>query len=547
MKSLSLKTLTALILTSLIIMMTNCSAPEKDSIADLPAIVPLPAEMQLSGGQFVLTPETKIICPAGNEEIKNIAEYLNQLVTKTTGFQLDIIDSDTPARNSIFLNTVELPDIGKEGYLLKSSRKGVQISANEPNGLFYGVVTLWQLLPAVSTGNKVSIPAVVVKDIPRFSWRGAHLDVGRHFFDKEFIKKYIDIIALHKLNVFHWHLTDDQGWRIEIKKYPLLTEIGAWRDETVIGHPWAGKEPVKYDGIRHGGFYTQDEIKEIIDYAADRYITIVPEIEMPGHAQAAIASYPELGCTGEKLKVRTTWGISPNIYNPDDNTFKFLEDVLTEVIDLFPSEYIHVGGDEALKDQWKASIKIQKQIKDLGLKDEHELQSYFIQRIEEFINSKGRKLIGWDEILEGGLAPNATVMSWRGIQGGIDAARQGHDVVMSPSTHCYLDYYQSKNTDNEPLAIGGFLPLDTVYSYEPVPSELSADETRHILGAQGNVWTEFIATTEHVEYMLLPRIAALAEITWTPKEMKNPEDFRKRLVIQIERYKTMGWNYRPLE
>jgi hexosaminidase len=402
-------------------------------------------------------------------------------------------------------------------------------------------------LPAVSTGNKVSIPAVQITDIPRFSWRGAHLDVGRHFFDKEFIKKYIDIIAIHKMNVFHWHLTDDQGWRIEIKKYPLLTEIGAWRDETVIGHPWAGKEPVKYDGIRHGGFYTQGEIKEIIDYAADRYITIVPEIEMPGHAQAAIASYPELGCTGEKMKVRTTWGISPNIYNTEDNTFKFLEDVLTEVIDLFPSEYIHIGGDEALKDQWKASNKIQKQIKDLGLKDEHELQSYFIQRIEKFINSKGRKLIGWDEILEGGLAPNATVMSWRGIQGGIDAASQGHDVVMTPSTHCYLDYYQSKNTEMEPLAIGGYLPLDTVYNYEPVPLELSADEAKHILGAQGNVWTEFIATPEHVEYMLLPRIAALAELTWTPKEMKNLEYFKKRLVIQVERYKTMGWNYRPLE
>jgi hexosaminidase len=383
--------------------------------------------------------------------------------------------------------------------------------------------------------------------MPRFPWRGAHLDVGRHFFNADFVKKYIDIIALHKMNVFHWHLTDDQGWRIEIKKYPLLTEIGAWRDETVIGHPKAGKEPVKYDGIKHGGFYTQDEIKEIIDYAADRYITIVPEIEMPGHAMAAIASYPELGCTGEKVKVRTTWGVSPYIYNVDDNTFKFLEDVLTEVIDLFPSEYIHIGGDEAVKDQWEESKKIQQQIKDLGLKDEHELQSYFIKRIEEFINNKGRKLIGWDEILEGGLAPNATVMSWRGVQGGIAAAREGHDVVMTPTTYCYLDYYQSKITDKEPLAIGGYLPLDIVYSYEPVPSELSTDEAKHILGAQANVWTEYIASPELVEYMLLPRMTALAELTWTPKEMKDLDDFKKRLETQVERYKTMGWNYRPLE
>jgi hexosaminidase len=292
---------------------------------------------------------------------------------------------------------------------------------------------------------------------------------------------------------------------------------------------------------------TQDEIRDIIQYAADRYITIIPEIEMPGHAQAAIAAYPELGCTGEKVGVRTTWGISPYIFNVEDKTFEFLEDVLSEVIELFPSEYIHIGGDEARKDQWEASKRIQQQIKDLGLENEDELQSYFIHRIEEFINSKGKKLIGWDEILEGGLAPNATVMSWRGTTGGIEAARQGHDVIMSPTSHCYFDYYQSQDREQEPLAIGGFLPIDTVYAYEPTPAELSEEEATHILGAQANVWTEYIATDEHLEYMLLPRLSALSEIVWSPKEMRDWEDFRTRLESQVKRYEMAGWNYRPLD
>lgn len=541
--------LSGIIITLLITMVTNCTSPEQKTSAPDPGIIPLPVSMQLMDGRFIITPETEITYPYDNEEVMKIAEFLDQMIFKSAGFHLPLSGSEMSGKNTIHLQTGKYPDIGKEGYILNSSRKGVQINANEPSGLFYGVITLWQLFPAEINGDNLTIPAVQITDMPRFTWRGAHLDVCRHFFDVDFIKKYIDIIALHKMNVFHWHLTDDQGWRIEIRKYPRLTEIGAWRDETVIGHPWRNREegPVKYDGTRHGGFYTQDEIKDIIQYAADRYITIVPEIEMPGHAQAAIASYPELGCTGEKVKVRTIWGISPYVYNVDDHTFKFLEDVLTEVMELFSSEYIHIGGDEAMKDQWKASRKIQKQIKDLGLKDEYELQSYFIKRIEEFINSKGRKLIGWDEILEGGLAPNATVMSWRGIQGGIEAARQGHDVVMTPTTHCYLDYYQSENTDLEPLAIGGYLPLDTVYNYEPVPVQLSAAEVKHILGAQGNVWTEFISTSEYLEYMLLPRLTAIAELTWTPKELKNPDDFKKRLERQIERYKLMGWNYRPLE
>jgi hexosaminidase len=521
---------------------TSCNESKKPE-TESPAIIPVPVSIQVLEGQFEITPQTCIAYPEENSEIRKTVDYLNQLVNKHTGFNLNIIDLEQTGKNCISFQTDDFPDLGQEGYTLQSNEKGIQISAAEPNGLFYGMVTLWQLFP--SNDSILVIPALEIRDKPRYQWRGVHLDVGRHFFPAEFIKRYIDIIALHKMNVFHWHLTEDQGWRIEIKKYPLLTEIGAWRDETIIGHP--RNRPVKYDGTPHGGFYTQDEIKEIIQYAADRYITIVPEIEMPGHAQAAIASYPELGCTGEKVKVKTEWGISPYIYNVDDKTFEFLENVLSEVIDLFPSKYIHIGGDEARKDQWKASEKIQQQIKDFGLEDEEELQSYFIRRIEKFINGKDRNLIGWDEILEGGLAPNATVMSWRGTEGGIEAARQGHDVVMTPTSYCYFDYYQSQNTDQEPLAIGGYLPIKTVYSFEPTPAQLSEEEAKHILGAQANVWTEYMAATEHVEYMLLPRLSALSEVVWSPEEKRDLENFMKRLETQVKRYEAMGWNYRPLD
>jgi len=526
----------------IILLITSCNESKKPE-AESPVIIPVPVSIQVLEGQFEITHQTSIAYPEENSEISKTVDYLNQLVNKHTGFNLNIVDLEQAGNNCISFQTDDFPDLGQEGYILKSNEKGIQISAAEPNGLFYGMVTLWQLFP--SNDSILVIPALEIRDKPKYQWRGVHLDVGRHFFPAEFIKRYIDIIALHKMNVFHWHLTEDQGWRIEIKKYPLLTEVGAWRDETILGHP--RNRPVKYDSTRHGGFYTQNEIKEIVQYAADRYITIVPEIEMPGHAQAAIASYPELGCTGEKVKVKTEWGISPYIYNVDDKTFEFLENVLSEVIELFPSKYIHIGGDEARKDQWEASEKIQQQIKGLGLETEEELQSYFIRRIEKFINSKGRNLIGWDEILEGGLAPNATVMSWRGTEGGIEAARQGHDVIMTPTSHCYFDYYQSKNTDQEPLAIGGYLPIDTVYSFEPTPTELSEKEAKHILGAQANVWTEYMATTEHVEYMLLPRLSALSEVVWSPKEKRDLEDFMKRLETQVKRYEIMGWNYRPLD
>ncbi|KPK87342.1 MAG: hypothetical protein AMS27_02575 [Bacteroides sp. SM23_62_1] len=528
------------------VLLFNKCTQENKTVSEFPSIIPAPVSMLIGKGQFTITPQTQIAYPGENSEIRKIGEYLNELVNEYAGFYLSLIELDNAGANCISLQTGDFPDLGQEGYNLKSSKKGVQITAGQPNGLFYGIITLWQLFPTNQVENTLAIPAVEIMDKPRYKWRGAHLDVCRHFFSVEFVKKYIDILARHKLNMFHWHLTEDQGWRIEINKYPLLTEVGAWRDETVIGRP-RRNTPVQFDGIRHGGFYTQDEIRDVIQYAANRYITVIPEIEMPGHAQAAIAAYPELGCTGEKVSVRTTWGISPYIYNVEDETFEFLENVLSEVIDLFPSQYIHIGGDEARKDQWEASKRIQQQIKDLGLQNEDELQSYFIKRIEKFINSKGKNLIGWDEILEGGLAPNATVMSWRGISGGIEAAREGHDVIMSPTTHCYFDYYQSQNREQEPLAIGGYLPVDTVYAFEPTPAELSEEETKHILGVQANVWTEYISTTEGVEYMLLPRLCALSEIAWSPKEIRDWEDFRARLNTQVKRYETMGWNYRPLD
>ena len=546
MKTLYFNSVIKTILTIILVMALNGCTQESSTISELPSIIPKPVSVEVNKGQFKITPQTQIACPEEDPEILKIGEYLNQLVYKNAGFNLNMVGLDNAGNNCIALHTGDFPDLGKEGYVLKSTKKGVQITAGQPNGLFYGIITLWQLFSITQDENSLVIPEIEITDQPRYQWRGAHLDVCRHFFTVEFVKKYIDILARHKLNIFHWHLTEDQGWRIEIKKYPLLTEVGAWRDETVIGRPRRGT-PVQYDGIRHGGYYTQDEIRDIIQYAAERYITIVPEIEMPGHAQAAIAAYPELGCTGEKVKVKTEWGISRYIFNVEDNTFSFLEDVLSEVIDLFPSEYIHIGGDEARKDQWKASKRIQQQIKDLGLENEDELQSHFIHRVEEFINSKGKKLIGWDEILEGGLAPNATVMSWRGIVGGIEAARQGHDVIMSPTSHCYFDYYQSQDREKEPLAIGGFLPVDTVYAYEPTPAELSAGEAKHILGVQANVWTEYIATEEHLEYMLLPRLSALSEVAWSPKEMRDWQDFRKRLERQAKRYEVMGLNYRPLD
>jgi hexosaminidase len=409
---------------------------------------------------------------------------------------------------------------------------------------------------ASQTSNiKFQIPAVSIQDAPRFAYRGLHLDVARHLFPLEFIKKYIDYIALHKMNYFHWHLTDDQGWRIEIKKYPALMSVGAYRNGTIVGRfPGKGN-----DNTQYGGYYTQDEVKEIVQYAADRYITVVPEIEMPGHASAAIAAYPWLSCFPDKptviprteaatggnqgiKKVQETWGVFDDVFCAgNDSTFLFLQNVLEEVLPLFPSKHIHVGGDESPKTHWKKCPRCQARIKAESLKDEHQLQSYFIQRMEKYLNDKGRTLIGWDEILEGGLAPNAVVMSWRGEKRGIAAAKQKHFVIMTPGKPVYFDHTQSKKEDS--VTIGGYNPLESVYAYEPVPKELKKDDAKYVMGAQANLWTEYIKHPAKVEYMIFPRLSALSEVLWSPKEKKNWKDFEKRLQLQFKRYDLWKANY----
>jgi hexosaminidase len=526
-----------------ILIMNACKPKEKSVFS----IIPRPLEAKKEAGKFIIDNNTVIKIDKNNAEIKKIAEYFNDRFNTVSGRLLSIKEDIPQGSKAIIITKKGAdPKLGKEGYELLVHDDMIELRAEGEAGLFWAVQTLFQLMPEQIYGNKKSdvkewiIPGAYIKDEPRFKWRGMHLDVGRHMFPVEFIKKYIDYLAMHKFNTFHWHLTEDQGWRIEIKKYPKLTTIGAYRDSTLIGH--SGRSN-KYDGKRYGGFYTQDEVREIVKYAADRYITVVPEIEMPGHSVAALTAYPELSCTGGPFHVRTTWGISKDIYCAgNDSVFTFLENVLTEVMELFPSKVIHIGGDEAPKERWEKCSKCQKRIKDEGLKDEHGLQSYFITRIEKFLNSKGRHIIGWDEILEGGLAPNAAVMSWRGIEGGIAAARQNHDVVMTPTDYCYFDYYQ-EDPQSEPLAIGGLLSTEKVYSYEPLPHELDEEQAKHILGAQGNVWTEYIYTPEDVEYMTLPRMTALSEVVWTKKDLKDFDDFSERLGKQYLRLDQIGCNY----
>ncbi len=512
-------------------------------------IIPKPWKTKISKGTFRFEKKTRIKVESGNQEALQVAEFFVDLFEKASGYKLEISDAAEveSITGSILLTSSGIDEeLGTEGYTFESSPSGVVIKG-EPAGLFYGVQTLLQLLPphiynsdSAQTEVNWEIPAANIKDKPRFQWRGMHLDVCRHMFPVDFIKKYIDYIAMHKMNILHLHLTDDQGWRIEIKKHPRLTEIGAYRDGTVVGH--IGKPHVT-DGVRYGGFYMQDEIRDIVSYAKNRFITIVPEIEMPGHSVAALTAYPHLSCTGGPFKVRQVWGIEDDIYCAGKNSvFSFLQDVLTEVLELFPSKYIHIGGDEAPKDRWENCLRCQQRIKNEGLKDEHELQIYFIKRIEKFLNSKGRQMIGWDEILEGGLAPNAAVMSWRGIEGGIAAAQQNHDVVMSPTSFCYFDYYQSDES-TEPLAIGGFLPMEKVYEFEPIPGGLSPEQAKHILGAQGNVWTEYIKTPDMVEYMALPRMCALSEVVWSVKNQRNLKSFLNRMNFHYERMDELGINY----
>jgi len=508
-------------------------------------IIPYPQQLIPQSGSFVFNANTRVICDLNQPEIRKLATQFSEHFQVVSALKLNVSPFQADTTNTlIFENTkTENP----EGYQLTVTNKTIRIKAGSPNGFFYALQSLYQLMPVEIYGRKKvvlktwSVPAVQIADAPRFAYRGLHLDVCRHFFPVEFIKKYIDAMAIHKLNYFHWHLTDDQGWRIEIKKYPKLTEVGSKRDETLIGY-YFGRSPQLFDGKPYGGFYTQAEAREIVAYARERFITVIPEIEMAGHAQAAIASYPFLSCTKDPtIKVATKWGVFPDVFCPRDSTFKFLEDVLTEIMDIFPGKFIHIGGDECPKDRWKTCPDCQALIKKEGLKDENELQSYFIKRIERFVNSKGRQIIGWDEILDGGLAPNATVMSWRGVRGGIAAAKNGNDVIMTPSAQCYFDHYQS-NPVTEPVTIGGYLPLEMVYRYEPVPTELNADEAKHILGAQANLWTEYMPESDNVEYMAFPRVSALSEMLWSTRENRNWDLFRNRMNVQMERYKLLNIN-----
>lgn len=508
-----------------------------------PSIVPVPREITVERGAFLLDATTSVtLVDQSDPEARRVAELWAAPLRAGSGLSLALTD-DGDIRLGV-------DGVGEpESYRLHVDRDRISVTGSDHAGLWYGLQTLNQLLPPAAgrngiSGESVEIGAVRVSDAPRFTYRGMHLDVARHFYGPDFVKHYIDLLAMYKINRFHWHLTEDQGWRIEIDAYPRLTEVAAFRDQTHIGH---GREEFNGDGQRYGGFYTKDEVRDIVAYAADRFVTIIPEIEMPGHSQAALAAYPELGCTEGPFEVAMTWGVFEDIYCPHEETFEFLETVLAEVIELFPGEYIHIGGDEAPKTRWEESDFVQALMQREGLVDEHAVQSWFIRRIERFLNDNGKRMIGWDEILEGGLAPNATVMSWRGTIGGIEASRMGHDVVMTPYSHLYLDYYQSEDQENEPFAIGGFLPLDTVYSYEPVPEQLRAADAAHIIGVQANVWTEYMKTGEHVEYMLFPRMFALSEIAWSPKESKNYEDFLRRLSWHFDRLDALGVNYRPLD
>ena len=516
----------------------GCAEPAR------PSIVPLPAEMEIGRGSFDLDDGTRIaLSDPADAELRRLANFWAQPIRAATGFDLPIAGkTDEATSNIISLQLADEAAEHPEGYRMTVTSASVALAARMPAGLFYGLQTLSQLLP-VGDANAWSMPAVQIADAPRFAYRGMHLDVGRHFFPVAFIKKYIDLLAMYKMNTFHWHLTEDQGWRIEIMKYPRLTEVGAYRAETMLEKHF---DPYVGDGQPHGGFYTQDEVREVVAFARDRYVDVIPEIEMPGHATAALAAYPELACTDGPFDVPTTWGIKDDIYCPNEETFQFLEDVLTEVIDLLPGPYVHIGGDEVPKTRWEDSAVAQRVIAREGLADEAELQSYFIRRVASFLRVHGRRLIGWDEILEGGLAPDATVMSWRGMDGGIEAARQGHDVIMTPTSHCYFDYYQA-DPEQEPLAIGGLTPLDTVYGFEPIPEALSPGEAQHVLGAQGNVWTEYMATTDDVEYMAFPRMLALSEVVWSPRDARNWNDFVRRLPSQLRRLDSLGVNYRPPE
>ena len=533
----------ALLAGALALACASCTAEKEANYQ----VIPLPQEVSLTQeNPFKLNENVLIAYPENNALLQRNAEFLSEYIQQATNYapKTKAIAAGEQVKNAIVLG-LDPSIANKEGYVLTTTPEGISINGQTENGVFYGIQTLRKSIPAEAKEATILIPAGEIKDEPRFSYRGMHLDVGRHFFPKEFMKKYIDLLALHNMNTFHWHLTDDQGWRIEIKKYPKLTEIGSQRSRTVIG-----RNTQEYDNTPYGGFFTQEEAKEIVKYAQERYITVIPEVDLPGHMLAALAAYPEMGCTGGPYEVCPRWGIFEDVLCiGNDQTMQFLEDVMNEIIEIFPSKYVHIGGDEAPRTRWEKCPKCQARIKTEGLKAdknhtaEDRLQSYCMTRIEEFLNSKGRQIIGWDEILEGDVAPNATVMSWRGMEGGIKAAQLGHDVIMTPTSFCYFDYYQTADTKDEPLGIGGYVPIEKVYSLEPVPAVLTEEQSKHILGAQANLWTEYIHSSEHVEYMVLPRMAALAEVQWTQPEKKDFKDFTKRLARLMKFYQRDGFNY----
>lgn len=530
----------------LCILFATCfyACSEKRTLNSDYEIIPKPLDVNCKGdASFLLKDGVAVIYPENNQKMQDNAEFLVDYVEKQTGVKLTS-HAGMPVDGAICL-TLDLSDDNAEAYKLIVSDKRVCISGASEAGVFYGIQTLRKSLPVAQDIN-VNLSAVEIYDKPRFAYRGAMLDVARHFYTVDEVKTFIDMLALHNINRFHWHLTDDQGWRIEIKKYPKLMSVASERKETVVGRWYSGI----YDGKSYGGYYTQDELRDVIDYAAKRHITIIPEVDLPGHMQAALTAYPELGCTGGPYEVRTIWGVSQDVLCVgNDFTLQFVKDVLSEVADIFPSEYIHIGGDECPKVRWEKCPKCQERIKSLGLKSdakhtkEQRLQSYMIQEAAKYLKEKGKRIIGWTEILEGGLVPDATLMSWIGESGGIEAAHQHHDVIMTPNTYLYFDYYQSKKVEDEPLAIGGYLPIEKTYNYEPMPKELTEEEQQYIKGVQANLWTEYIPVFSQVQYMVLPRLGAAAEVQWTDPSKKDYKDFLRRVPHLVAVYDCYGWNY----
>lgn len=530
----------------LCILFSTCfyACSEKRTLNSDYEIIPKPLDVNCKGdASFLLKDGVYVIYPENNQKMQDNAEFLVDYVEKQTGVKLTS-HAGMPVDGAICL-TLDLNDDNAEAYKLIVNDKRVCISGASEAGVFYGIQTLRKSLPVAQDIN-VNLSAVEIYDKPRFAYRGAMLDVARHFYTVDEVKTFIDMLALHNINRFHWHLTDDQGWRIEIKKYPKLMSVASERKETVVGRWYSGI----YDGKPYGGYYTQDELRDVIDYAAKRHITIIPEVDLPGHMQAALTAYPELGCTGGPYEVRTIWGVSQDVLCVgNDFTLQFVKDVLSEVADIFPSEYIHIGGDECPKVRWEKCPKCQERIKSLGLKSdakhtkEQRLQSYMIQEAAKYLKEKGKRIIGWTEILEGGLVPDATLMSWIGESGGIEAAHQHHDVIMTPNTYLYFDYYQSKKVEDEPLAIGGYLPIEKTYNYEPMPKELTKEEQQYIKGVQANLWTEYIPVFSQVQYMVLPRLGAVAEVQWTDPSKKDYKDFLRRVPHLVAVYDCYGWNY----